>query len=128
LFDSTELQRDAINTAQRQRAEVELGITVRGFTQSDHFADQRLADEDRLALPFNLAVVAHPARFEVGAVVRILQPGGIAARRGRPVACRWGLAQRLMRTLVVELVTEAASRTAWGEIDISAFGLGPPPQ
>ena len=42
------------------------------FTQADRLADQCLADVDRFALPFDLAVMAHPPHV-VFAVFRLAQ-------------------------------------------------------
>src|SRR5467141_3944633 len=57
-------------------SELDLGIAHQpvaalGFGDADRLADQRLADEDQLARPFDLAVAAHPADRDIAAVVRV---------------------------------------------------------
>src|SRR6266849_5121314 len=71
-------------------------------------------DEDQYALPSDLAVAAHPARLEVGGIVRILEPCRIDSRRRRVVLCRWGLAECLVRTLMVELGAELVEAALLG--------------
>ena len=57
-----ELKRGAVDGAQLNRSEVQRGVTVRIFMQTNQFTDQRSGDENQFALPFNLAVAADPAR------------------------------------------------------------------
>src|ERR1700731_4483700 len=74
-----ELQRDAVNGAKLDRSKVHCGVTVIIFMQANHFTDQWLGDENQLALPFNLAVAAHPAQFEVAGIGRIFEAGRIGS-------------------------------------------------
>src|SRR5216684_5218393 len=101
-----ELQCGAVDGAKLNRSEIQRGVTVSIFMQTNQFTDQRSGDENQLALPFNLAVAADPAQVAVAGIERILQAGRIGARRGRVNRRRRYLAQRLMRPLVIELVAE----------------------
>src|SRR5216683_4427810 len=101
-----ELQCGAVDGAKLNRSEIQRGVTVSIFMQTNQFTDQRSGDENQLALPFNLAVAADPAQVAVAGIERILQAGRIGARRGRVNRRRRYLAQRFMRPLVIELVAE----------------------
>src|SRR5216684_2414299 len=101
-----ELQCGAVDGAKLNRSEIQRGVTVSIFMQTNQFTDQRSGDENQLALPFNLAVAADPAQVAVAGRERILPAGRIGARRGRVNRRRRYLAQRLMRPLVIELVAE----------------------
>src|SRR5713226_10227255 len=92
-----ELQSDAVDGAKLNRSKVHRGVTVILFMQANHFTDQRLGDENQLALPFNLAVAADPAPFEVAVVERIFEAGRIRSHRGRVNRRRHRLAQGFMR-------------------------------
>src|SRR5258708_39740186 len=82
------VESEAVNGTELNRSEVHRGVAVIIFMQADHFADQWPGDENQLALPFNLAVAADPAQFEVAGVDRICEPGRIGSRRRR-VNRRW---------------------------------------
>ena len=97
-----ELQCGAVDGAKLNRSEIQRGVTVSIFMQTNQFTDQRSGDENQLALPFNLAVAADPAQVAVAGIERILQAGRIGARRGRVNRRRRYLAQRFMRPLVIE--------------------------
>src|SRR5216684_1299322 len=75
------LESEAVDGTELNRSEVHRGVAVIIFMQADHFADQWPGDENQLALPFNLAVAADPAQFEVAGVDRICEPGRIGSRR-----------------------------------------------
>src|SRR6516165_2314666 len=58
-------------------AQFDIGVTHQpvaalGLEDADWLADQRLADKDQLARPFDLAVATHPAHRNIIAIVRIL--------------------------------------------------------
>jgi len=101
-----ELRRGAVDGAKLNRSEIHRGVTVSIFMHTNQFTDQRSGDKNQLALPFNLAVAADPARFEVAGIERIFQAGRVGSRRGRVDRRRYRLAQRFMRPFVIELVAE----------------------
>jgi len=87
-------------------AELDIGIahppvTVLGLDNPDRFADQRLADKDQLARPFDLAVAAHAADRDIAAISRLRKAIGVAAWRGFIQRGWCFLSQRLVRPLVV---------------------------
>src|SRR5271167_2577981 len=78
-----------------------------GFGNADRLADQRLAEEDHVAAPTDLAIAADLAHGVIGIVPGLLNLIGIGSRRG-PIAARGRhLAERLVRAIVVEIVAEA---------------------
>jgi len=87
-------------------SEVDIGIAHQpvaalGFNDANRFADQRLADKDQLAGPFDLAGAAHAADRDLAAIMRLLDPIRVGPRRGL-VQRSWGeLSQRLVWPLVV---------------------------
>src|SRR5215813_8762800 len=76
-------------------------VATLGLEDADRLADQRLADEDQLARPFDLAVAAHSAHRNLVAIVRILDPIRVAPRRRHVPRGRGLLSQRLVRPLIV---------------------------
>ena len=118
-----ELESEAVDSTQLNRSEVHGGVALIIFMQANHFADPRPGDENQFALPFNLAVAAYPAQFEIAGVVRIFDAGRIGARRGHVNCRRHSLAQRFVRALMVKLGAEGAvgSRAWW-----QAVGRFPP--
>src|SRR5215469_10252111 len=76
-------------------------VTPRGLDDADRLADQRLADKDQLARPFDLAVAAHAAHRNLVAIVRILDPIRIGPWRRLVQRTRRPLSQRLVRPLIV---------------------------
>src|SRR6516225_4897447 len=87
-------------------AQFDIGVTHQpvatlGLEDTDWLADQRLADKDQLARPFDLAVAAYPAHRNVLAVVRIVDPLRIAPRQRLVPRGRRLLSQRLVRPLTV---------------------------
>src|ERR1700751_143413 len=96
-----ELESNAVDVTEQHRSEVYLGVPVIIFAQADDFTGQRLGDKNQLALPFNLAVAAHPSQFEVAGVGWVLEARRIRPQRGRVNHCRHGLAQCFVRTLMV---------------------------
>src|SRR6202011_5762184 len=73
---------------------------------SHYFADQRSAEENLLARPFDLAVPAHPAWLVVRGIDRILKTRRIAQQRCRVTLLRRGLTQGFMRALAIELLAK----------------------
>src|SRR6516162_4957351 len=84
------------------------------FGQTDGLADQCLAEEEEPALPFDLAVVADPADLMTVGVFRLAQPAAVRSGRGLIVLGRRGLAERLMRALLVEHPPEAVEAPRGG--------------
>src|SRR5215471_20124986 len=95
VSDLHQIPRPAGPAVQRTRAEpaplrmdvaqFDVGITHQpvaplGLEDADRLADQRLADKDQLAGPFDLAVAAHAAHRNLVAIVRIRDPGSAAAQ------------------------------------------------
>src|SRR5260370_13294990 len=101
-----ELQCGAVDGAKLNRSEIQRGVTVSIFMQTNQFTDQRSGDENQLALPFNLAVAADPAQCEVAGVDRICEPGRIGSRRRRVNRPPHPSAQGFVRALMVKLCTE----------------------
>ncbi len=77
------------------------------LTDTEQFADQTFTDKDFFSSPFNLAGGADPTDLVVGVVPRVLQACRPLPERGPVVLRGRRLAQRLMGTLVVEIVAEA---------------------
>src|SRR6266851_962069 len=93
------VESEAVNGTELNRSEVHRGVAVIIFMQADHFADQWPGDENQLALPFNLAVAADPAQFEVAGVDRICEPG----RRRLRGFCLEGLVHAFMPPVLLGL-------------------------
>src|SRR5215471_128895 len=92
-------------------AELDIGVAHQpvasfGLDHANRFADQRLADKDQFAGPFDLAVAAHPADRDIATVARIREPVRVRPRRGLVGRSRCLLSQSLMRPLVVVENTE----------------------
>src|SRR5687767_11131053 len=92
----------AIDRAEHDRAIVQLERSVGDLAQADRLADQRLAEEQLFAPPFDLAVGAHPPHKLGVGVVRLAQATAVGTRWRVIVLGRGGLAQRLVRSLLVE--------------------------
>jgi hypothetical protein len=76
-------------------------VAALALGDADRLADQRLADKDQLARPFDLTGAAHAAHRNVIAIVRILDPIRVGPRRGL-VPRGWRLlSERLVRPLIV---------------------------
>jgi hypothetical protein len=82
--------------------------------QANHFADQRLGDENQLALPFDLAVAAYPAQFEITGLAWIFEASRIGSRRGRLNRRRHGLTQCFVRAHMVKLCAEVIEAALLG--------------
>src|SRR5713101_6895254 len=109
-----ELESNAIDGAQLNRSKVQRGVAFIIFMQANYFASQRSSDENQLALPFDLAVAADSAPFEVTAIEWIFEAGRIGSRRGR-VNRRWhGLTQGLVRALMVKFCAEVIETALLG--------------
>jgi len=111
---SIELQRDAIYYSERYGTEINLCVTVVILVQPDDLTDKRLAEIDQFTLPFDLSSGANPAQFVIDRIVGILEPRGIGPWRGGVMLGRRRLAQRLVRTLVIELGPEAIEAALLG--------------
>src|SRR6516165_3128616 len=104
--DSVQLARAEPVALRMDVSEFDIGIAHQpvarvGLDHANRFADQRLADKDPLAGPFDLAVAAHPTDRDVAVIARILESLRVRPRR-RPVGrSRCLLSQRFVRSLVV---------------------------
>ena len=78
------------------------------FDEADRLTDQRGADVDRVAVPSDLAIVAHPPDRMIGSVTRLTQNAVEAPRRDDVVLGRRVVAERLVRSFVVVEPLEAA--------------------
>src|SRR5918994_1847708 len=96
----------AIDRAEHDRPVAQLERSVADLAQPDRLADQRLAEEQLFAPPFDLAVGAYPPHNLGVGVVRPAQATAIGARRWVIVLGRGGLAKCLVRSLLVEGGTE----------------------
>src|SRR5713101_4580263 len=96
-----------INGAKLDVGEVDTPIAALGLSDADGLAAESLADEDVLATPLDLAIVADAADGEFGSVGRLIDPIGIAARRGVVVARGGLLTQGFVGPIVVEVAAEA---------------------
>src|SRR5437879_431196 len=76
--------------------------------ETHRLANQGLIDVDRAIAPSDVAVMAHPSHFVLGAIFRLAQDAVEAPRRGRIMVGRGGIAERLMRTLFVVETLEVA--------------------
>src|SRR5580704_10746864 len=81
---------------------------IAGFELGDanRFADQRLADEDAIALPHDLAGAAHAPDLVIGIIPRLLDAIRHHAPRRHINLVRRPLAERFMRTLFVVVPAE----------------------
>src|SRR5947209_13541992 len=81
---------------------------VAGFKlgDADELADQRLADENPLALPHDLTRAAYSADLMIRVIPRILNSGRHCSHRSGIEFCRRPLPQRLMRPLLVIVPSE----------------------
>ena len=77
-----ELEGNAVETTELHRSEVHLGVALVIFMQAHYFAHHWLGDENQLALPFALAVMAHSAQCKIVRIERIFKAGRIGSRRG----------------------------------------------
>src|SRR6266540_504323 len=83
-------------------------VAVLVFNETNRLADQRFADVDRVALPLDLAVVAHAPDRVVGPVARLAQDAIEASRRDGVVLGRGVVAEGLVRALFIVEGLEAA--------------------
>ena len=70
---------------------------------ADHFARERLADEQVFAAPLDFAVPTHPSHFMIGVIPGVVDPSGHRPSRRAPAFGGRRLVQRLARTLLVEV-------------------------
>jgi len=102
--------------ARIDESELDMGVAHKpfaglGFLDRHRLADQRLADEDQVAGPFDHAVRSNPAHGGAVRIVGLPQRARIGAIGGAIERGRRGEIQGLVRTLVVVLgaeVVEAA--------------------
>ena len=83
-------------------------VAVVVFDEADRLAGQRRADVDGVALPSDLAVVAHAPDGVVGAIARLAQRRRRSAAARRVMLGRRVVAERLVRPFVVVEALEAA--------------------
>src|SRR6266481_7504304 len=96
-----------VDDAKVDFGETDQPIAGFGFGDADRLAGQRLAEEDQIAAPFDLAVGTHPAHRVLGVVPRLLDPARIRPQRRAEAAGRRHLAERFVRAMVVKIVAEA---------------------
>ena len=72
-------------------------VAALGLGDANRFADQRFADEDQFARPFDLAVAAGAADCDIRVIARIGEPIRVGPRRRLGQRRRRLLAQRLVR-------------------------------
>src|SRR3546814_4095528 len=89
-------------------------VSGRCLGDADGLADERLADEDEIAAPPDLAIGAHTPHGMLGVVGQRLDALGPAARARRVSAGRRLLAQRLVRPDFVVLLPEAVEAPLLG--------------
>src|SRR5260370_3805524 len=95
-----------IDEAQGDIGEADQPVTVGALADGDGFAGDRFGDEEQRALPFDLAARSHAPDLLVRTIIDIAdrldeRPGRRAIELGR-----LALAQRLVRSLMVELAAE----------------------
>ena len=76
------------------------------FGEAHDFAGQGLADEYAFAAPSDLAGGVDASDFVMGVVPGVVDPGGHRPRGGAPDSRRRPLLQRLVRTLLVEVLAK----------------------
>src|SRR5438105_4965912 len=82
-----------IDGAQGDGAVVNAPASVVEFLAADRFTDQRFAQEQKFAMPFDLTGGAHTANAEEIGIVRLAQASCVAARRTLVVTRRRCLSQ-----------------------------------
>lgn len=113
-----------VDYSQIERTIAELPASVIERHETDRLADEDLADIERVALPFDLAVVAHSADLGIVGVFRLPKPSAIAARRWRIVMCRRGLAEGFVRALFIVGLAEAVEPALLGRSGCSGWTGG----
>src|SRR5882762_7906502 len=103
-----------VDAAEREVGEADDPVTGLGLCNTDGLADERLAEEDEIAAPSDLAVGAHAPHRMRGLVVWLLDARGIGARAWLIPAGRGLLAERLVRPLVVVRRPEAVEAPLLG--------------
>ena len=86
--------------AEHDRAEADRPA-VGVFGQADRFAGERAIEVDELASPFDFAVQAHPSDLVVDRIVGLAQNAVPAPGRGLIMFGGGGVAQRLVRALLI---------------------------
>src|SRR6266403_1193579 len=90
-----------IDGPKQDRTKVQTPVAVITFLQANRISTEHLADEDVVAAPSDLAVLAHHADLPGIGVNELRQMGGIEPRR-RPIDhTRRGIADRFVRALLV---------------------------
>src|SRR6185312_5706251 len=117
---------DAIDDAELDVGEADDPVAGFGLGDTDGFVNERFAEEEQVAAPSDLAIAAHAADGVLGIVPGVFDLGGIGPGRAAIAAGRWHLAERLVRTVVVEVVAEAieACLLLGGRVGGRPRGLG----
>lgn len=76
------------------------------LTEADELTCERLANENVLAAPFDIAGGTHPANLVIGVVPRVIETAWQGARGRLPEFDGRHLVERLMWPLLVEVVAE----------------------
>src|SRR5271155_4962564 len=95
-----------IDHAEVAMAETHNVIALVALGEADHFAGQGLADEYAFAAPSDLAAGVDAPDLVMGVVPGVADPRGHRPRGGAPDSCRRPLLQRLVRTLLVEVLAK----------------------
>src|SRR5512135_1005111 len=103
-----------IDAGKADRAVPDVVAASLGRPQADGLADEGFAEEDEVALPFDLAVGADPADRNIAAVLGLAQAAVPAPRRAAIAADRRPLPEGLVRAVVIVAVPEG----------VEAFDLG----
>src|SRR4051794_4472042 len=94
----------AVDEAELEIGEADEPVTGRGLGDADGLAGERLADEDAVTAPADVAAGPHAALGAVGRIGGRFDPLGVASWRGRIVSRRRDLAQGLVRPHIVVIV------------------------
>src|SRR5258708_31420963 len=106
-----------IDDAKLDFGETDQPVAGFGFGDAHRLADQRLAEEDQVAAPADLAPAADLTHDVIGIVPGLLGLVGIGSQRSPVAACRRHLAQALVGPAGVEIIGETVED-----------GLGPGPR
>src|SRR5271155_749810 len=95
-----------IDHAEVAMAETHNVIALVALGEADHFAGQGLADEYAFAAPSDLAGGVDASDLVMGVAPGVVDPRGHRPRGGAPDSRRRPLLQRLVRTLLVEVLAK----------------------
>src|SRR6266700_4030960 len=85
-----------------------------GLFACNRFTHEHVADEDELAVPFDLTIAADPPNHAVIGIIGFTKPSAIAPQRGRIMPRRRGLLQCFVGTLFVIKGSERIEATLLG--------------